>query len=333
MSTVNWWILAALVCLPASRTAAADQAATVKQDRVNVRGQATLHSEVITQLRKAETVTVLEDITVEKPKPGEPAQWSKILLPTNTPVWVHASFIEPNTKAVQPTQLNVRAGPGENYSVLGRLKRGDTVKEIRRVDNWLEIEPPPGTYAFVASDLLEKPTTVAAAPGPEPAKAKETKAAKAEPAQTTPAAVPATTVPVPPEPTPAPAKAPETTPAATPAAGPPAAGTPATVTPAPAAAEPAPPATASSPSDQPPPKRVVRREGFVRPTVSVQAPTYYAIESADTGRLMNYLYTDSDTLHLKHLKGFKIVVTGEEFIDNRWPKTPIIKIDTLEVAP
>ena len=37
---------------------AADIKATLKADRVNVRGQATLNSEVITQLRKGEAVIV-----------------------------------------------------------------------------------------------------------------------------------------------------------------------------------------------------------------------------------------------------------------------------------
>src|SRR5689334_12979685 len=62
--------------------------AKVKQEAVNVRGQASFIGEVITHLKKGETVTVLEEIALKKPKKDEPAKWAKILMPTNTPVWV-----------------------------------------------------------------------------------------------------------------------------------------------------------------------------------------------------------------------------------------------------
>ena len=44
-----------------------EQKAIVSADRVNVRGQATLNSEVVTQLREGEQVTVLEQIPVKDP--------------------------------------------------------------------------------------------------------------------------------------------------------------------------------------------------------------------------------------------------------------------------
>src|SRR5262245_790992 len=43
--------------------------ATVKQDRVNVRGQASMIGEVITQLKKGESITILDEVTA-KAKPG-----------------------------------------------------------------------------------------------------------------------------------------------------------------------------------------------------------------------------------------------------------------------
>jgi len=33
---------------------------------------------------------------------------------------------------------------------------------------------------------------------------------------------------------------------------------------------------------------------------------------------------------LKELKGKKVYVTGEEYVDKRWLKTPVLEIDTLE---
>src|SRR5256885_4796615 len=135
MKTNYWLALAALlargILLPGAQ---AQQTTLVQQDRVNVRGQPTLGGEVITQLRKGEAVTILEEIPVKSPKPGEPEKWLRISMPANTPVWVYAPLIEPANKTVTSKKMNVRAGPGENFSVVGRLEKGDVVKEIRIVD-------------------------------------------------------------------------------------------------------------------------------------------------------------------------------------------------------
>src|SRR5262245_8715697 len=93
--------------------------AVVKQNNVNVRGQAAINSDVITRLKKGDVVTVLEEVTLKKPKTDEPAKWARIALPTNSAVWAHSSFIDPANKTVVPKRLNLRSGPGENYSIVG----------------------------------------------------------------------------------------------------------------------------------------------------------------------------------------------------------------------
>lgn len=78
-------------------------------------------------------------------------------------------------------------------------------------------------------------------------------------------------------------------------------------------------------------RRIVRREGLVRSTVSIQAPTYYELLSPANRKTINYLHTDKLGLDLKDYRGKRIVVTGEEAIDPRWPRTPVIEVDTLEL--
>ncbi len=134
---------------------AADKA-TVKQARTNARGAASIASEVVIQLEKGEVVTVLEEITVKNAKAGEPAKWLRIQLPADTLVWIHAGFIDAQTKTVIPSKLNVRAGPGEHFSVLCRLEKGAVVKPVRTVGEWMEIESPAAASVFVASDLLQR---------------------------------------------------------------------------------------------------------------------------------------------------------------------------------
>jgi uncharacterized protein YgiM (DUF1202 family) len=156
MKSYGHWFCTVLFLTGALLAAsAAEQTALVKGDRVNVRGRPSLLGEVITQLNQGEKVIVIEEIPVATPKPGEPASWTRIALPANTPVWVFAPYIDPDTKTSMVNRLNLRGGPGENYSVLGRLERGSKVNEIRVVSNWMEIEAPAGTHAFVASNFLE----------------------------------------------------------------------------------------------------------------------------------------------------------------------------------
>ena len=49
------------------------------------------------------------------------------------------------------------------------------------------------------------------------------------------------------------------------------------------------------------------------------------------GKLINYLYTTSPSLDLRRYKGFHIIVTGEEALEERWGNTPVITIEKLEV--
>ena len=280
-------------------------------DNVNVRGQATIRSEVIAKLAKGDTVTVLDEITLEKPAANEPVKWAKIAFPTNGHTWVHTMFVDATNKTVLPNKLNLRAGPGENFSMVGLLYKGDSVKEIITQGDWMEIEPPTGAYAFIAAPYLKQETP--AEPPPAPLVVAE-------------ASPPATSMqetPVPPEPAIAPATA-TPVPAETAAAPPAPAETPAvTPEPAPAPAEPAP--------EEPPPKRIVSHQGIVRSTWSIQSPTPYALVSPDTGETINYLYTSSTNLNLKRYKGLRIIVTGEEGLDSRWHNTPVITIQKIHV--
>jgi hypothetical protein len=118
---------------------------------------------------------------------------------------------------------------------------------------------------------------------------------------------------------PAPAVEPPATPAPAPAAEPPAA-TAATTTPeTPAATE-------------PPPPRIVEREGIVRGMTSIQAPSHFELISPDNGRRMDYLYTTSKEFDLSRYKGMRIIVSGEEGLDERWPSTPVLTIQKIEVV-
>lgn len=282
--------------------------ATVKADRVNVRGKASLVGEVVTQLKKGETITVLSQIPVKSPKPGEPAAWAKIVMPNNVPVWVHASFVDAATKTVKASRLNVRAGPGENFSVIGRLKQGESYKELRQIDDWIEIETPPGTFGYVAADLvtIASALTAEAPKAPAPVAPVETVKVETPPAPATP-----TDPPVPPAP---PAKP---VPDAAPTVNDP----------------PAPEPFVAPTPEPPPPRRVVTREGIVRYTVSPRSPSHFILEDADTKRTVAFLISDHADLNFHHLVHQRYLMTGEEYLDKRWKNVTVLKVETVEAAP
>jgi uncharacterized protein YgiM (DUF1202 family) len=275
--------------------------AEVGVSNINVRGQASLKGEVIAHFFMGDTVTVLEQINLHKHKAGELAQWAKIAFPTNAYVWVNAKYIDESNKTVLPKKLNLRAGPGENYSVVGLIKRGTPVSEVSNKGNWMKIEPPASAYAFVAAMYL-KQEAVASAP-----------ANAAPPMETGPAPTPvAESQPIVTEPTNAPA-APETNAAVA------------------AAVETNAPAEVDT-NLPPPPPRVVTHEGFVRHVTSIIAPTAYELYDTNTFTVINYLYTTTTNLNLSRYNGLHIIVTGEEGLAERWKDTPVLTVQRIHVV-
>lgn len=301
--------------------------AVARQNNVNMRGQAAINSEVIARLKKGDRVVVLEEVTLKKPRVDEPAKWARVTLPASVPVWVHSAFIDPGTKTVVPNRLNLRSGPGENYSILGRIEKGAKVNELETKGEWIKIKAPTNCFGFVAAHLLSNevappPVTIARAT-PPPVLAPP-------PAPAPPPPTP--TVVAPPPPTPVPAE---------PVAPPPMVVTPPppVVTPPPVVQAPPVMAPPTKPEPEPEPveeqliKRIVTREGIVKRSVSIQAPTYFVLAAIDTGKTINYLFAPSTNIVLRDYRDQRIVVTGEEALDERWPNTPVITVETLEVVP
>jgi uncharacterized protein YraI len=383
--------LAAALCLSVAGAFAADEA-VVKAPRINVRGQPTTGSEIVTQLKQGEKITVLEEIIHPKPGKDEPAKWLRIALPSNTPVWVSTQFLTNGTVAVP--RLNIRSGPGENFSVIGRVPKGTAVKELRRNGDWLEIEAPASTFAYIAADLVIRQ---AGGPAPAPPASDGQLAPKSKSpgkaadksgkqmAKATPKGPPIT--------------APDSKPALDPVEVKPIA--PAPVAPPPAVLAPTPPPVVAVPepkpepvrvlppaaltenvpppvepyassgrykiepepeprgvgawfkglfsrkpaaekgkpaakpaevNDGPPPIRIVSREGVVARSWNLQTPSDWALQDAESGRVINYLWSSHTNIPWATLKGRTIVVTGEEAIDLRWPNTPVLKIETLKTV-
>jgi len=297
--------------------------AVVSATRVNLRGRAGLIGEVIGKLTNGQPVNVIEEVTLKNSKADEPSAWAKINLPESVNVWVHSAFIDRDTMTVKANKLNLRGGPGENYSVLGRVQKGDAIRELQTKGNWIEIEAPASAYAFVAAQYLtQESSAIVSTPVPQPEIQPEV---VTEP-------TPVVTATVPENPTIAApgndliAEAPSANAAepGTPEAGMAEAGTPEAAT----------REMTSEPEvavEENLPPRIVQREGLVRSTISIQAPTKFELVSPDNFRPINYLFTTSTNLDLSRYKGLHIIVTGEEGLDERWKNTPVITIQQIRV--
>jgi uncharacterized protein YgiM (DUF1202 family) len=310
-------------------------AAIVAGSNVNVRAQATVASEVVTRLQRGEAVVVHEIVTLKKTLYAEPAQWAKINYPANASVFIHTEFVNRTAKTVSATRLNLRAGPGENHSIVGRLPHGADFTEISTKGLWMEIKPPASARAFVAAEYLTQglpadapaprvappmiASTVSAPPPAVPAEAAVT-SAPADPPPAAPAVTAEASAPAP-----APVPALISTPAPAPISDPP-------PVPLPAPVIAKAPAPASPPKIEFLPKRIVHREGKVRYTTSIQAPSNVALNDLYEDRTMDYLVSPTPELNLKRYHDRHVLVTGEEALDSRWPNTPILIVHRILLA-
>jgi uncharacterized protein YgiM (DUF1202 family) len=282
-------------------------AAEVTVSNLIVRGQAGLQGEVVTHLFKGDAVTVLSQINLDKHAADEPAQWAKIALPSTVHVWLNGKFIDATSKAVSAKKLNLRAGPGENYSVVGLLEKGATVSEVETKGDWIKIEAPTNAFAFVAAMYLKQE---AAAPV-------------------------ATNLPPPVEIAPTPAPTPTPVPEPQPIVTEPA--------PAPVATENNPPPAVAPPVSVPAPEpvvietnvpttpRVATHEGVVRHVGSLITPTEYELYDPTTDNNVDFLYTTTTNLNLGRYVGMRIIVTGKEGLAARWNDIPVLTIERILV--
>jgi uncharacterized protein YgiM (DUF1202 family) len=314
------------------------ETATVKSGNVNLRGKPSFAGETLGHLQKGDTVTVLEQITLGRHKKDEPGEWAEIAMPSGVSVWLDGAYVDSETKTIKARRVNLRGGPSENYSVVGRLEKGATIKEIKTENGWVAIEAPTNAYAYVAAEFLEIQPALPVAATPPPTAAPPPEVVAVNTPAPPIAATPNEPVPV----APAPVAPAPTTPesdterelealhkanAAEGAPVPVGAQAPATT----AAPEPGTNSAAAALSTPAPP-RIVTREGFVRRTYNIQSPTEYELRDIQSGRLTEYL-EPKPGLNFKIFVGTRVSVTGPEGMDSRWPRTPVLQVQNVELMP
>ena len=121
--------------------------AEVSAPSVNIRAGEHLNFEKLGRLTKGQQVVVV----------GKNYSWYKIKLPANAKSYVSQEFVlqvDAQTGVIKSERVNIRAGAGANFTVLGQLKKGTTVKILEKLDGWYRIEAVEGTWGWISQQYL-----------------------------------------------------------------------------------------------------------------------------------------------------------------------------------
>ncbi len=101
----------------------------IKADRVNLRAKPDPAGEVVTQAALDERLRVLE--TQEA--------WIRVAPPERVELWVHRDFVKDGLSTGE--KVNIRAGAGIHFSVVGQYTRGERVEVRGEFGDWLKVAP------------------------------------------------------------------------------------------------------------------------------------------------------------------------------------------------
>ena len=116
-------------------------------DQVNVRSGQSSNFERLCQLSKGDEVVVLE----------KGYSWYKIQLPPAARSFVSKEYVQylgQNAGGVIAEKVNIRAGAGIHFTVLGQLAKGEQIFIEEELDEWYRIKPVAESYGWVGEKFL-----------------------------------------------------------------------------------------------------------------------------------------------------------------------------------
>ena len=365
MQSVTWLLLMGTLGYGA-RVEAAQGKGVVTAERVNLRTRASLYdSQAFAKVNTGDSLVILEQIEVNSPSSEGPSQWLRVGVPKQIPLWISSKYIDKPSGSVTVNRLNIRVGPGVEHQVIGQLMQGDVITPVKEAGDWVGIEPPQQAVAYIASQFVELQTSEKEVQ--EPSARSPTQSTELSTGSETPLLIvdnpqgessqvllatvsgnqpddstgtglhPSNLRPSVNENRPEEASIQENLSVSIQQENLPVTENAVTVAPVTAVGEELTSEDDETLSERL--KRIVTREGIVKRSRSIQAPTYHRLEDPMTHRTMNYLYTgklhlnrDPMASDLKPYEQFRIRVTGQESVDPEWPSIPVIEIETLRLV-
>ncbi len=176
MKACLWLVLGMLAVGWAGPAPAGAVKIKVLKNKVNLRAKPLPTAEVVGQVA---TTDVLTAKTMD-------SQWAEVVPPTNVDLWILGDYVKDGS--IQSRQkVNVRAGPGMNFAIVGQLGPGDRVTPRGMMTEWVKIVPPESCSLWIARPLVEVVVDKPAKTAPAKAEPAKVEPARVEPAKTAPA--------------------------------------------------------------------------------------------------------------------------------------------------
>ena len=164
------------LCLSGGAQTAALTRVKVLKNNCNLRAKALVTSEVVGQVSA-------NDILAAKTMDQD---WVEVVPPASVDLWVLGDYVKDG--AINCSQkVNVRAGAGINFNIVGQLPQGEKVKVRGTHSEWVKIAPPPVCSLWIYRSLVSEVPPMYI----EPAKLEQ---AKADPVKPTLPPVPAVAI-------------------------------------------------------------------------------------------------------------------------------------------
>ncbi len=121
----------------------------VKDGAVEVKAGDNINFETICVLSKSEPVRIID----------KRYSWYKILLPRKAFLYISKDYVsltsdEKGIGIVNAGRVNLRAGAGTRYSIIGQVSKPEKVLIISEDNGWYKIEPPYGSAGWVQSNQV-----------------------------------------------------------------------------------------------------------------------------------------------------------------------------------
>ena len=128
---------------------------SINSDQTNIRIDSTVSSNVICKINKGERVEVVKELY----------DWYKIRLPSNAPAYIKKSFTfllptdknpAARTAKVEKDNVNIRLGPGEDTSVIGKAGKNEILSITSETPLWYQIQPTQNCFGWINKQFVNK---------------------------------------------------------------------------------------------------------------------------------------------------------------------------------
>ena len=126
------------------------KAGFIKNDGAIVKAGDNENFENLCTLLKADSVKIID----------KRYSWFKILLPRKAALYVNGDYVtltsnEKGIGIINASNVNLRAGAGTRYSIVGQISKPEKVSILSEDAGWYKIEPPYGTTGWIHSNQID----------------------------------------------------------------------------------------------------------------------------------------------------------------------------------